>query len=827
MKNAYSTDSQQYPYQNAQLPVNLRVEDLLARMTLDEKLAQLHGLWLELSADGKHCLRQNPDFLEPAALDNLNRMLQNGLGQVTRALGTKGVIPQEGLAALNALQRFLRYETRLGIPAMSHEECLAGLMVRGATLFPSALAMAAAWNPELIEEVAQVIGVEAREIGCSLGLAPVLDVSRDVRWGRTEETFGEDPYMVGVLGTRYVRGLQGAKRDLLATIKHFVAHSYSEGGRNHAPVHIGWKELNDTFLLPFEMVVKQANPGAIMPAYHDIDGEPVHASRKLLTQLLRDEWSFDGIVVADYGGVALLHEHHRITQNASESAAAAFNAGLDVELPGNDCVLAIPKALEKGLLSLPTIDHAVRRVLKEKFATGLFEKNYSDDHVPQLNTNAAQLLARKIAQQSVVVLENKGVLPILPSKKKKIALIGPTANDPMAQLSGYSFPVHVLLNGKSEGVQSVVTALDGFRRVFGEAQVSFAQGCNVLTHRSTSAAVFPGDVRENDEERPKSLVDYATDKIEEAVQCASVADIAVVMVGDLSGLFQTGTVGEGSDTDSLALPGVQQELISRVVATGTPTIVVITGGRPYTLGGLETKLAALVMAFAGGQEGGNALADVISGNCEPSGRMPLSQPRSAGAAPYFYNHHYKSSGVPIALHFGSAYPFGAGLSYTQFSYSNLRVQDVEIALAGSAIEFTLDVANIGQKIGVEVVQVYVRDCVASVVRPYKELKAFARIEILPGRVQKMKCSIPVDMLNLTDASGHRVVEPGDFDVMVGSSSVKLPLQVRIKVKGLTKRELGKSWHMESSLVAIESVTLTSGTKHVDVYRKEGVATDVS
>lgn len=796
------TSTTRHPYQDPQRPISERVEDLLARMTLEEKLAQLHGLWMVLAADGHHTLRGQAGFVDGSRPTDLNELLRQGLGQVTRALGTHGVEPTQGLAALNALQRYLTQETRLGIPAMSHEECLAGLMARDATLFPCALAMGATWDSALIEELAKVIGQEAREVGCSMGLAPVLDVSRDVRWGRTEETFGEDPYLVGVLGTRYVRGLQGPQRDLLATLKHFVAHSFSEGGRNHAPVHVGSKELNDTFLLPFEMVVKQANPGGVMPAYHDIDGEPVHASRHLLTDVLRTQWGFDGLVVADYGGVALLHEHHRITHDPAESIAAALNAGLDVELPGNDCAQAIPRALDKGHLNLSTLDDTVRRVLKEKFATGLFEKTYADGPPPVLNTPYARQLARTAAQQSIVILENHGILPLAPSAKQRIALIGPTANDPMAQLSGYSFPVHVLINGKTEGADNVVTALDGFRRVFGADQVHYAQGCRVLSHRSTSAAVFPGDVRENDTQRPQSLIDYATDQIDEAVRCAQEADVAVVMVGDLAGLFLTGTVGEGSDTDSLALPGVQQQLVHRIIDTGTPTIIVITGGRPYTLGGLERRAAALVMAFAGGQEGGNGLADVMSGHCEPSGRMPLSQPRSAGAVPYVYNHHYKSSGVPIALHFGSEYPFGSGLSYTQFSYTNLRLASQAVDLETGTLQFTLELANTGNRIGTEIVQVYVRDCVASVVRPHLELKAFARVTVAPGDVRQLQCNIPVDMLSFTNTSGQRVVEPGEFDVMVGASSAKLQLQTRIKVLGEAPRVLPKFWRMESSLTEV-------------------------
>ena len=327
-----------------------RATDLLSRMTFEEKVAQMHALWLILSEDGKHRPR-NDDFTGGTDPEAVRQALGRGLGQISRALGSHGVDAKTGVRALNRLQKFLVEETRLGIPVMSHEECLVGLMARGATMFPSALAYGATWNPDLIEKAAAAIGREARSVGCHQGLAPVLDVSRDVRWGRTEETFGEDPYLIGVLGTRFVRGLQGEKRDLLATLKHFAGHSFSEGARNHAPVHLGWRELNDTFLLPFEMAVKQANAGSVMPAYHDVDNESVHASRHLLTTVLRDEWGFDGIIVADYIGISLLYQHHNLARDRAEAAALAFNAGLDIELPADDCAAHLADAVERGLIS--------------------------------------------------------------------------------------------------------------------------------------------------------------------------------------------------------------------------------------------------------------------------------------------------------------------------------------------------------------------------------------------------------------------------------------------------------------------------------------------
>jgi beta-glucosidase len=609
------------PYQEPGRSIEERASDLLARMTLEEKTAQMHALWLILSEDGEHRPRQD-DFTggtDPAAV---KKALGHGLGQVSRALGSHGVEPRTGVRALNRLQKFLREETRLGIPAMSHEECLVGLMARGATMFPSALAYGATWNPDLVERVAQAIGREARSVGCHQGLAPVFDVSRDVRWGRTEETFGEDPYLVGVLGTRFVRGLQGEKRDLLATLKHYAGHSWSEGARNHAPVHLGWRELNDVFLLPFEMAVKQAHAGSVMPAYHDVDNESCHASRHLLTDVLRGEWGFDGLIVADYIGISLLYQHHNLAADRAEAAAIAFNAGLDIELPADDCTAHLGEAVRRGLLSMETIDAIVKRILVEKLRLGIFERPYVDEGAIELQSPATVGLAREVARQAVVVLENRGVLPLDPGRGQRIALIGPTADDPLAPLCGYSFPVHLILNDAGESAAQVVTPRAAFEKAFGADRVAYAQGCLIIEERKYGSPVFPGDVERSTTLDQVSPVSRRTDLIPAAVACAQAADVAVVCVGDLAGLFQTGTIGEGSDADSLDLPGVQQQLLEAVVATGKPVVVVLTSGRPYNLGGLEERVAAFVMAFAGGQEGG-ALGPALRLRAEERRRRSL------------------------------------------------------------------------------------------------------------------------------------------------------------------------------------------------------------
>jgi beta-xylosidase len=786
-----------YPYQDSQLPIAERVSDLLGRMTLAEKIGQTYAHWLLLSPDGNHRIRTDA-FAQAATTDDLKEKLRLGVGQITRPLGSHPVNPKEGVRALNALQRFLMNETRLGIPAMSHEECLVGLMIKGATLFPSALNYGSTWNPELIQTVGQEIRREAKQVGCHQGLAPVLDVSRDVRWGRTEETMGEDPYLVGVLATRYVRGLQGENRELLATLKHYVGHSFSEGARNHAPVHLGFKELNDIFLLPFEMAVKQANAGSVMPAYHDIDNEPCHASRFLLTEVLRDLWGFDGLVVADYAGINLLHTHHAVAKDKAEAAAQAFNAGLDIELPGFECAEHLKQAIERFDISEEKIERIVARVLTEKFRLGLFENPYTDEDQISLQSEGARNLAKEVALQSIVLLENNGILPLSVGEKPRLAVIGPTANDQLALFSGYSFPVHLIVaNMQEDRVRYAKTPLEALSERFGREQVSYAKGCDILTGRDPQAPVFPGDV---DSDQAANLnrtspVSRDSSKIKDAVDCARLSDIAIVFVGDLAGLFQTGTVGEGSDTDSLQLPGVQEELLRQVVATGTPTIIVMTSGRPYALNGLEDQAAAVLMAFQPGQEGAEAIADLLVGEANPSGRLVISIPKNVGAVPYYYNHKLKSGGTPIAYHFGSKYSFGYGLSYTRFEYSRLTFKQDHVNI-DDTISLTLILENSGEREGCEVVQVYVRDLYASLVRPVKELKAFQRVTLQPKQRAIVTFAIPIDMLNFTDRDNQRIVEAGDFEIMVGASSNDIKLKGRIEVVG-QNRVLEKDWRMES------------------------------
>lgn len=776
-------------YKNPNASVQQRVEDLLAQMTLEEKIAQLGAQWLILNPDGEHQDRE----LEMGGQDArkpISERLKHGLGQITRPLGTQVITPNDGVAALNQLQKYLVEETRLGIPAMSHEECLVGLMAKDSTLFPSSLNYGHTWNPELIHDMAKVIGQQVRRVGAHHGLAPVLDVSRDVRWGRTEETLGEDPYHVGVLATEYVKGLQGEKRDLLATLKHYVGHSFSEGARNHAPVHLGFKELNDTFMLPFEMAVKLGNAGSLMPAYHDIDNEACHASHHLLTEVLREQWGFDGLIVADYGGVELLASHHGIAADKAEAAALAFNAGLDIELPDDACSSQLKSALERGLISEQKIDEIVARILKVKFEMGLFENPYCDESSIDLQSEQAKELAYQVALQSVVMLENNGTLPL--NQQQKLAVVGPTADDQLALLGGYSFPVHLILSSIDDSDKVCPTILEALQNTFDE--VLYSKGCDILTERHANAPVFPGDVDLAMNQTMTSPVSQDASQIQQAVETIEQADVALVCIGDLAGLFQTGTVGEGSDTDSLDLPGVQQQLIDQAIATGKPVIILVTGGRPYNLNGAEEKAAAVLFGWAPGQEGARAIADIIAGHQAPSGRLTISIPKNAGAVPYYYNHKLKSGGTPIAYHFGSKYNFGYGLTYTDFAYHNMQIEDKCVAIEDGVIKVSVEIENTGSLAGCEVVQLYVKDKLCSLVRPIRELKGFQRVELLAGAATTVVFELPVDMLNFTHSTHQRVVEAGEFDIMIGKSATDIAFTQTVNVVG-DNRVLPQHWNM--------------------------------
>jgi beta-glucosidase-like glycosyl hydrolase len=749
------------PYRDASRPLGERVEDLLARMTLTEKVAQLTSVWIEVDPERAQVAPSVMGSAFGSTLDP-DEAMRHGIGQVTRPLGSRPVDAAIGARAINDLQRRLVDETRLGIPAICHEECLTGYMAQGATSFASPLNYGSTWDPELIERVAAAIRRQMRGVGVHQGLAPVADVARDPRWGRIEETIGEDPYLVGSMVSAYVRGLQGddPTTGIIATLKHFAGYSFSEAGRNFAPTHVGRRELADVFLLPFEMAVKLADAGSVMNSYQEIDGEQPAASRWLLTEVLRDQWGFDGFVVADYGAVTFLHAFAGAAHDGVEASAKALRAGLDVELPAPvEYPVGLPAALAAGMVTIDDIDLAVRRVLTAKFRVGIFERPYVDADAVVMERPDERALATEVARRSVTLLANDGTLPLDPATVGRVAVIGPNADETMALFGNYSFENHLVSTHFAEAtdVVQVPTVLDALRERFSD--VDHARGCDVMSDD--------------------------TSQIDAAVASARAADVAIVVVGDKAGHFKQGTVGEGTDRTDLTLPGAQEALVLAVASTGTPTVVVLLNGRPFTLGAVAPCVAAIVEAWFPGQDGANVIGDVLTGVTNPSGKLTVSFPRAVGAEPIVYAHKPMARGFPTQDEFGFVFPFGHGLSYTTFTYSDLAI-DVPAVPTDGRIVVRFDLANTGDRPGIEVVQLYVRDPVASITRPVLELKGFAPVALDPGEKREVTFDIPADLLAFTGVDLDRIVEPGLVEVKVGASSADIRLEGTVELTGPTR-----------------------------------------
>ncbi|MFF2523437.1 beta-xylosidase/alpha-l-arabinosidase [Streptomyces liangshanensis] len=745
-------------------------------MTLEEKLAQLYGLWAGASNDGAEVAPHQHDMDEPPTLDEL---LPYGLGQLTRPFGTVPVDPALGALSLMRTQERVVAANRFGIPAMAHDECLAGFAAWGATTYPVPLSWGAAFDPALVEEMARAIGHDMRSVGVHQGLAPVLDVVRDARWGRVEETIGEDPYLVGTTAVAYIKGLESA--GIVATLKHFVGYSASRGGRNLAPVGMGPRERADVMLPPFEMAVRESGVRSVMHAYTDTDGVPCAADADLLTGLLRDTWGFTGTVVADYFGVAFLASLHGVAADAGEAAAAALTAGVDVELPTVKTFGApLRDLVSSGQVPEAVVDRAVRRVLTQKEALGLLDPDWSpvppalahtDPRVPgatdrlrgtvSLDRPEHRDISRRLAERSVILLSNQGALPL--GRPRRIALVGPQADTPTAVLGCYSFPVHV-----------------------GSQHPGTPAGIELPTLREALAAEFPNSevitAAGSDIDTPD------TSGFDRAVAAAREADVVVVALGDRAGLFGRGTSGEGCDAESLALPGVQRHLLDALLDTGKPVVVTLLAGRPYALGRATHEAAAIVQAFFPGQEGAGAVAGVLGGRINPSGRLPVSVPRLAGAQPSTYlAAPLAMAGDVSSIDPTPAFGFGHGLTYTTFAWSDLDTggdgdrtpavaTDGEVALA-----FT--VRNTGERAGDEVVQLYLRDPVASVVQPVQRLIGYVRVALDPGRSARIGVTVPADLASFTGRDGRRVVEPGRLELRLAASSTDVRFTAAVTLTG--------------------------------------------
>ncbi len=747
-------------------PASDRVERLLASLSLEEKLAQLVGLWEGRGGDGEGgdvAPMQDAMQSEDAEFESF---AARGLGQLTRPFGTTPVDPAEGARRLAARQRWLLERTRPAIPALVHEECLTGLAAWRATTFPAPLTWGATFHPELAEEMGAAIGASMRSLGVHQGLAPVLDVVRDARWGRVEECIAEDPYVVGTVATAYVRGLQST--GVVATLKHLVGYSASRAGRNLAPVHAGPREVADVLLPPFAMAVLDGGVDSVMNSYAEVDGVPAAADASLLTDLLREEWGFDGTVVADYFSVAFLQTLHGVAADAGDAAAQALLAGIDVELPTGTAFLEpLAARVRDGRTDEALVDRALRRVLAQKERLGLLDAT-AEDFDPaavgsiDLDPPAHRDLARRIAEEGVVLLANDGTLPLAPDAARRVAVVGPNADDTSALFGCYSFANHVLAQHPDvELGLDVTSVLDAVRGELTGADVTHVRGCDVDTADTSGIAA--------------------------AVEAARGADLVVAVVGDRAGLFGRGTSGEGCDADSLDLPGVQDELLDALLATGTPVVAVLLTGRPYAVAHLLERCAAVVQAFFPGQEGAGAVAGVLSGRVNPSGRLPVSLPRSVGAQPYSYLHPRLGAASSVSnIDTAPVRPFGFGLSYTTFERGDLAVAETRVPTDG-ALRVSVRVTNTGDRAGADVVQVYASDPVASVTRPVVALLGYARVELAAGESAEVVLDVPTSRLAFSDRSLQRVVEPGEVVLHVGASCEDLGEGLAVELVGPVHR----------------------------------------
>ncbi|MFC6675449.1 glycoside hydrolase family 3 N-terminal domain-containing protein [Nonomuraea ferruginea] len=707
-------------------------------------------------------------------------VIRHGLGQLTRPYGTAPVDPAAGARSLDASQREIMAANRFGIPAQVHEECLTGFSAWRATVYPAPLSWGASFDPGLIEEMAGRIGRSMRAAGVHQGLAPVLDVTRDYRWGRTEETIGEDPYLVGSIGAAYVRGLEGA--GIVATLKHFAGYAASRGGRNLAPAHMGPRELSDVVLPPFEMALRLGGARSVMNSYAEIDGVPVAADESLLTGLLRDEWGFTGTVVADYFAVRFLQSLHGVAGDGAEAAGLALRAGIDVELPTVDTYGGpLVEAVKSGAVSEALIDRALRRVLTQKAELDLLDEDWQpipDPQVPgraddgveeegvggrgglRLDDEGSRGLALRLARESVVLVRNGGVLPL--AAGRRVALVGPVADDPMAMLGCYAFPNHVGPHHPGQGLGLEIPSLreELAKRIPG---LTYAAGC---------------DVRGED-----------TAGIAAAVAVAEESDVCVLAVGDRAGLFGRGTSGEGCDATDLSLPGVQAELVRAVLATGTPVVLVLLAGRPYALGPETDAAAAVLFGFFPGQLGGRAVSEVLTGEVNPSGRLPVSVPRDDGGLPATYLTPPLGRRTDVSsVDPTPAFPFGHGLTYTTFEWTGAE-SGGEWPVDGETVA-AVTVRNTGERPGAEVVQLYLHDPVAQTTRPVVRLIGYARVPLEPGEAARVTFTVHADLASFTGVRGRRIVEPGDVELRLSRSSADVAAALPLRLTG-EEREVAR------------------------------------
>ena len=753
-------------YKNPDLPVSKRVDDLISRMTVEEKLGQL------LCPLGwpMYEKTETADGATVGVSDEYRKFVDEQFGGMlwatfradpwTRKTLDNGLNPKLAAEAYNALQKYAIDSTRLGIPIILAEEAPHGYMAIGATVFPTSIGLASTWDKALITEVGKTIASELRAQGGHIGYGPVIDLAREPRWSRVEETYGEDTYLTSQMAAAMVKGTSpkhnGWDKGVISTLKHFVAYGIPEGGHNGNPSNVGERDLHENFLPAFQAAV-DAGALSVMTSYNSIDGVPSTGNPELLRRILKEEWGFDGFVVSDLVSIDGLFSDHHIAKDKEDAGIIAMNAGVDVDL-GANCYVLLKEAVETGKIKASVINEAVARVLRLKFELGLFDNPYVDPDYAEAEVRKAEnvAVARQAARKGVVLLENNGVLPL--SKDMKVAVIGPNADNMYNQLGDYTAP---------QPRENIRTVLDGIKAKVGEKNVTYVKGCAIR------------DTKDN--------------TIAEAVRAARRADVAVVVVGGSSArdfkttYKETGAAvadknsisdmeaGEGFDRASLSLLGLQNELLTAVKKSGTPVVVVYIEGRPLDKRWAKANADALLTQFYPGQQGGDALADVLFGEFNPAGRLPVSVPYDAGQVPVYYNKKFPKGHDYVEMPSDALYPFGYGLSYTTFEYSDLKLE----ALGGNQVKVSLNVKNTGKYDGEEVVQTYVTDLVASTVRPRKQLRAFERVAVPAGETVAVEMILDESAFIVYDRQMNPVVEPGEFTIAVGASSDDIRLKQNI------------------------------------------------
>jgi beta-glucosidase len=744
------SSSAQPKYKNPSLPIEERLDDLLGRMTLEEKIAQLKSFWLRdtlaFDAEGNFISVQDTAILNRGAGSFFSRFMRSP--RPTREL----------IRCLNGFQKYMVEKSRLGIPAMTFAEALHGFMATGATSFPQAIALGSTWDTTLVEQIFTVASREARARGTSQVLSPVLDLARDPRWGRTEECYSEDPYLVSRIGMAAIFGLQGREYPLglehvAVTLKHFAGHGQPENGKNIAPVNYSERLFRETHLYPFEMAITRARAQSVMASYNEWDGVPNHVNHKLLTDILRGEWGFRGYVMSDGGGLDVTYKDHKAAADSTESGVLSLIAGVDYDLGSRGCFTNLDDQVHKGILPEDCVTRAAKNVLRVKMACGLFENPYSDpDRYDSLITSPeSKTLALKAAHEAMVLLKNQNsILPLDEKKIRTLAVIGPNAAD--IHLGGYSA---VPMKGIS-----ILQGIQEFAK--GKFKVQFAEGCKLTLNKECNWVVEENPIL-NAPENDRKL-------ITKAAHLARKSDAVILVLGE-NELVSREAWNENhlGDCDDLNLVGMQQELADAILKTGKPVIVLLVNGRPLSIVRLEQKAHAIIECWYLGEETGHAVANVIFGKINPSGKLPVTFPRSVGQLPCYYNKKPSNFRDYVLAESTPLFPFGYGLSYTTFQYSNMKISQRRISASGTS-EISVDITNTGKRTGDEIVQLYIRDVVSLPTRPIKELKDFCRISLQPGETKTVKFLMTAEKLQAYDLTMKRVVQPGDFEVMVGKNS---------------------------------------------------------